>query len=141
MGEKKVKGRKRQILAETNGLLLRTLVHAADITDSEGGEWIIQQHHTEFPRLERIRVDQGYKDEFATWMEAYTKLTPEIVEKPANQQGFAVIPKRWVVERTIAWLCRNRRLSKEYDRRPESTESWIYLASIHLMLKRLHPSY
>jgi putative transposase len=140
MGEKKVKGRKRQILAETNGLLLRALVHAADITDSEGGEWIIQQHHAEFPRLERIRVDQGYKDEFATWMEAYTKITPEIVEKPANQQGFAVIPKRWVVERTIAWLCRNRRLSKEYDRRPESSESWIYLASIHLMLKRLHPS-
>jgi len=61
----------------------------------------------------------------------------EVVEKPADQVGFAVLPKRWVVERTFAWLGRYRQLSKEYDHYPESTESWIYLASIDILLKRL----
>ena len=72
-------------------------------------------------------------------MDEHTDIQLDVVLKPADQVGFAVIPKRWVVERTIAWLNRNRRLSKEYDRRPESTESWVYLASIALLVKRLHP--
>ena len=105
----------------------------------EGGEWLLLNHLSAFPRLEIIRVDQGYKESFCQWVAQTTTWTVEVIAKPADQEGFAVIPKRWVVERTFAWLGRYRQLSKEYDRRPESTEGWIYLASIDMLLKRLHP--
>lgn len=135
--EKNIKGRKRHIIVDTNGLVLRALVHAADISENEGAEWLLMNHRQAFPRLERIRVDGGYKEHFQTWVAEKTPWNVEIVEKPHDQKGFAVIPKRWVVERTFAWLGRCRQLSKEYDRNPESTETWIYLASIHLLLRRL----
>jgi putative transposase len=137
MGEKKVNGRKRHILVDTNGLLLRVLVSAADISDSEGGEWLLAQHMHSFKRLKEVRVDSGYKGCFVDWATHYTSLSITVIEKPADQKGFAVIPKRWVVERTFAWLGRNRRLSKDYERLPECSEAWIYLGSIHLLLKRL----
>ena len=140
MGGKKVDGRKRTILVDTNGLLLRVLVHPADITDSEGGEWMLVNHDHAFSRLKVIRVDEGYKGWLVEWASRYTHITIEVVEKPRDQKGFAVIPKRWVVERTFAWLGRNRRLSKDFERLPHNSESWIYLASMHLMLKRLAPA-
>jgi putative transposase len=140
MGGKRVNGRKRHILVDTNGFLLRVLVHPADISESEGAQWLLLDHHRAFPRLERIRVDQGYKECLAEWMKAHTTIELEVIEKPADQKGFAVIPKRWVVERTFAWLGRNRRLSKDYERRPECSESFLYLGSIHLLLKRLAPA-
>ena len=140
MPEKKVKGRKRHILVDTNGLLLRVLVHSADITESEGAEWLLGQHHHAFPRLKTVRADQGYKGWLVDWAKRYTSFQLEIIEKPPEQRGFAVIPKRWVVERTFAWLGRNRQLSKEYDREASCSESFVYLASIHLMLKRLKPA-
>jgi transposase len=127
-------------LVDTNGFLLRVLVHPADITDSEGGEWILVDHRNSFPRLKVVRVDEGYKGWFVEWAGRYVHISIEVIEKPSDQQGFQVIPKRWVVERTFAWLGRNRRLSKDYERLPEYSESWIYLASIHLMLKRLAPA-
>ena len=129
-------------------------MHAADISDSEGGEWLLLNHLNAFLReartanlvrhpnvidIDTIRVDQGYKASFCEWVATTTPWTVEVVAKPADQVGFAVIPKRWVVERTFAWLGRYRQLSKEYDRRPESSEGWIYLASIDMLLKRLHP--
>lgn len=119
--------------------MLRVLVHAADISDSEGAEWLLLNHLSAFPRLDTIRVDQGYKETFQDWVAASTAWTVEVIVKPPEQVGFAVHPKRWVVERTFAWLGRYRQLSKEYDRRPESSEAWIYLASIDMLLKRLHP--
>lgn len=137
MGEKKIKGRKRQALVDTNGLLLRVLVHTADISDTEGGVWMLANHRDVFPRLNTIRVDQGYKAGLVLEAATYYQMTIAIVTKPADQVGFAVIPKRWVVERTFAWLGRNRRLSKDYESLPECSEAWIYLASLHLMLKRL----
>jgi transposase len=138
--EKKVNGRKRHILVDTNGLLLRVLVHPADITESEGAEWLLGQHQHRFPRLRTVRADQGYKGWVVEWAKRHINLAIEIIEKPAGQKGFAVIPKRWVVERTFAWLGRNRQLSKEYDREASCSESFVYLASIHLMLKRLKPA-
>jgi transposase len=138
--EKKVRGRKRHILVDTNGLLMRVVVHPADITESEGAEWLLGSCDHCFPRLQTVRADQGYKGWLLDWAKRYTNLTIEIVQKPKDQQGFAVIPKRWVVERTFAWLGRNRQLSKEYDRDSSSSESFVYLASIHLMLKRLKPA-
>lgn len=137
---KKVNGRKRHILVDTNGLLLRVLVHPADITESEGAEWLLGQHQHSFPRLQTVRADQGYKGWLLEWAKRYTSLAIDIIEKPAGQRGFAVIPKRWVVERTLAWLGRNRQRSKEYDREASCSESFVYLASIHLMLKRLKPA-
>ena len=113
------------------------LVHAADISESEGGIWLLNEYADVFTSLEIVRVDQGYKQMFVEWVKQYLSCSVEIIEKPANQVGFAVLPKRWVVERTFAWLGRYRQLSKEYDRHPESTEGWIYLASIDILLKRL----
>jgi len=117
--------------------VLRVLVHAADISESEGGIWLLNEYADVLTSLEILRVDQGYKQMFVEWVNQYMSCTVEVIEKPANQVGFAVLPKRWVVERTFGWLGRYRQLSKEYDRHPESTEAWIYLASIDILLKRL----
>ncbi len=117
--------------------MLRVLVHAADISESEGGIWLVNEYSDVLSSLETLRVDQGYKQMFVEWVSHYLSCSVEIVEKPADQVGFAVMPKRWVVERTFAWLGRYRQLSKEYDRHAESTEGWIYLASIDILLKRL----
>jgi putative transposase len=138
-GEKKINGRKRQFWVDTNGFLLRILVHPADISDTEGAEWLIRDHHRCFPRLEEIRVDEGYKSSLATWMEKNTTMRLNVIEKPIGQKGFAVIPKRWVVERSIAWAGRNRLASKEYNRNAESSEAFIYLGSIAMLLNRLYP--
>lgn len=135
--EKNIKGRKRQLIVDTNGFVIRVLVHAADISESEGGIWLLNEHSDALTSLESIRVDQGYKRMFVDWVNQYLSCAVEVVEKAAGQVGFALLPKRWVVERTFAWLGRYRQLSKEYDRRPESTEGWIYLASIDILLKRL----
>ncbi len=137
---KNIKGRKRHLIVDTNGFVLRVLVHAADSSESEGGIWLLNEHRQALASLDTIRVDQGYKSMFVEWVLTYTSSTVEVVEKPKDQVGFAVLPKRWVVERTFAWLGRYRQLSKEYDCHPESTEAWIYLASIDILLKRLHPS-
>ncbi len=116
MGEKKVNGRKRQFWVDTNGFLLRVLVHPADISDTEGAEWLLAAHHQSFPRMQEIRVDEGYKQGLNEWLQQNTTIRLNVIEKPPGQKGFAVIPKRWVVERSIAWAGRNRLASKEYNR-------------------------
>lgn len=138
-GGKKVNGRKRQFWVDTNGLLLRVLVHPANISDTEGAEWLLAEHHTAFARMKEVRVDEGYKSGLDTWMEKNTKMRLNIIEKPIGQKGFAVIPKRWVVERSIAWSGRNRLASREYNRNQEVSEAFIYLGSITLLLNRLYP--
>ena len=135
--EKNIKGRKRHLMVDTFGFVLRVLVHAADISESEGGIWLLNEYADVLTSLEILRADQGYKQMFVEWVHQYLSCRVEIVTKPTDQVGFAVVPKRWVVERTFAWLGRYRQLSKEYDRRAESTEGWIYLASIDILLKRL----
>jgi hypothetical protein len=118
--------------------VIRVLVSAADISDTEGGTWLLLNAPDAFPSL--TTLDQGYKTQFVEWVEKHLDCTVEVISKPENHGGFVAQAKRWVVERTFAWLGRNRQPSKEYDGRPESTEAWIYLASIDLLLKRLHPS-
>jgi transposase len=137
-GEKKVNGRKRQFWVDTNGFLLRVLVHPANISDTEGAEWLLEAHHRSFPRMQEIRVDEGYKTGLDTWLEKNTTIRLNVIEKPVGQKGFAVIPKRWVVERSIAWAGRNRLASREYNRNAESSESFIYLGSIAMLLNRLY---
>lgn len=135
--EQKVNGRKRTLLVDPTGLVLRMLVHAAAIQDSAGAEWLLANYRHDFPHLKLIWVDQGYKGWICDDAVTYYAITLEPVERGAEEQGFVVQPRRWVVERTFAWLCRNRRLSKDDERLPEYSESTVYIASIHLMLKRL----
>ena len=113
MGGKITTGRKRTVLVDTNGLILRVLVHSADIQDSEGAEWLLANYRRDFPTLKLIWVDLGYKDWIVDTAQTHYAITLEQVQKPKDQGGFAVQPRRWVVERTFAWLGRNRRLRKE----------------------------
>ena len=121
------------------GLLLVVVVHAADIQESEGAKLVLRRGLGRFPRLAKIWADQGYKAHFVAWAQAVTGWVVELVARPAGAKGFQVLPRRWVVERTFAWLGRSRRLSKDYEALPETSEAWIRVAMIHLMLKRLAP--
>jgi putative transposase len=139
-GEKKVRGRKRHILVDTTGNLLRVVVHRADLQDRDGAYYVFEDIKDLHPTLAKVWADQGYSGELgADLLEQYGILL-EIVEKLPEQQGFVVLPRRWVVERTFAWLGRYRRLSKDYEQRVEYSETWVYIASISRMLRKLHPN-
>jgi putative transposase len=116
------------------------VVHRANIPDRDGATFVLDDGDTRFPRLQKIWVDQAYTGTLAKDVYEQYQSMIEIVEKPPDQKGFTVVPRRWVVERTFAWLGRNRRLSKEYEHRPEYSESWIYISSIARMIRRLHPN-
>jgi putative transposase len=140
MGGKNVKGRKRQFLVDTEGHLLAVLVEAANRGDRESARWVLSWVSKRWPALRKLWADQGYSgDDLADWLRDQYGIDLEVVEKPAEQQGFAVQPRRWVVERSIAWINRSRRLSKDYEQRAEATETWCYLSSIQLLLKRPCP--
>jgi len=134
-----VNGRKRHILVDTLGLLLVVVVHAANIQESDGAKLVLRRALGRFPRLRRIWADQGYKPHFVDWARAVGHWAVEIVTRPAGGEGLRIMPRRWVVERTFAWLGRSRRLSKDYGGSSETSEAWIPIAMIHLMLKRLAP--
>ena len=134
---KKVKGRKRHLLVDTMGLVLLVVVHAADIQDRDGAKLVFKAVQGLFPRLSLIWADGGYRGTLVDWVKATFNWLLAIVKRPDGQQGFAVLPRRWVVERTFGWLGRYRRLSKDYERTTISSESLIYAAMTHLMLRRL----
>ena len=132
-----MKGRKRHILVDTQGLLLKAVVHPADIQDRDGGTLLVDSLELkDWPRLKKLWADAGYRGRFEDWVRERTGWTVEIVNKPLGG-GFQVLPRRWVVERTFAWLGKFRRLSKDYEALPQSEETWIYLAMTNLMLVRL----
>lgn len=134
---KQVKGRKRNVMTDTLGLILFVVVCAASIADSDGAEYIFHETKGRFPRLRTVLVDQGYK----SWLIAFAKrwfgLIVDIVQRSPDQREFVAQPQRWKIERTFGWFGWSRILSKEYERTTESSESNIYLASIRLMLRRL----
>jgi putative transposase len=132
---KKISGRKRHIVVDTLGLLWAVAVHAANIQDAAGAWQVVTKLVGRMPRLEKILAD-GIYDGARIAVQALGWVL-EIVQKPAGQKGFSVLPKRWIVERTFAWLGRNRRLSKDYERLPKSSEAWIHFAMIGLMIRRL----
>lgn len=136
---KKVNGRKRHILVDTLGLLLSVKVLAANIQDRDGAKRLLDEVKERMPRLYLIWADGGYRGKLITWVATTCLWLLEVVKRNDDVKGFVVLPRRWVVERTFAWLCRHRRLSKDYERACESSEAFIYLAMIHLMLKRLKP--
>ena len=115
------------------------VVHAANIQDSDGAKLVLRTAPGRFPRLTKVWVDQGYKAHFVAWATAIGGWVVEVVVKPTDQRGFKALPRRWVVERTFAWLGRCRRLSKDYEAVPATHEAWVQIAMTHLMLKRLAP--
>lgn len=133
---KKVKGRKRHVLVDTLGLLLILVVHAASIQDHDGAELVFTATERGFPRLKRVFADQAYDTSLLDWVKRFFSFSLEIVRRP-KQAGFQILPKRWIVERTLGWLNRYRRLSKDYERRTDTSESMVYLASIRRMLRLL----
>lgn len=133
-------GRKRHIVVDTMGLLLAIVVHPADIQDRDGAKLVISKLIGRFPRLKLIWADAGYAGQLVHWVQTLTGWALEIVKRPWASHHFDVLPRRWVVERTLAWLSRCRRLSKDYEALPDTTEAWVYIAMIHLMLRRLEPS-
>jgi putative transposase len=119
------------------GLVLLVLVHAVDIQNRDGAKLVFEAVQKLFPRLSLIWADGGYRGALVDWVKATFDWLLEIVERPERQQGFAVLPRGWVVERTFCWLGRYRRLSKDYERTTTSSESLIYATMTHLMLRRL----
>lgn len=138
---KKVKGRKRHIVVDTTGLLLAVTVTAAGVDDGRAAPEVLGQLPQEwFPRLRLIWADQKYHNhELYGWLAEYAHYDLEIVRRPEGVKGFVVLPKRWTVERTFAWLDRCRRLTVDRERTTLSCEAMIHVAMIHLMLNRLHP--
>jgi putative transposase len=158
-GAKKLNGRKRHVIVDTTGLLLKVVVHPADIQDREGVKLLLEPLKGVFPRMKKVWVDQGYTGKGREWMEQEMKwqvevvrhpwrprgmwvwpgmeITEEMVEVFKRPKGFRHLPRRWVVERTFAWIGRNRRMSKDYEYLPSSSESMVQLTMIRLMLKRL----
>jgi putative transposase len=154
-----VNGRKRHILVDTNGLLLKIVVHAAGLSESEGGCLLLHGLAIVFPRLRHLWTDQGYKPVFVAWVEQHLGWTVEVVKPPYTPRGdtaqamrdllgepefarryptgFRVLPRRWVVERTLSWFGKQRRLSKDYEFLPRTTETWAYLTMSRLLLRRL----
>ena len=139
MGEKNTNGRKRQLWVDVRGNLCVIWVHAADISDRDALVLMLAQFADRFPRLMVILVDGGYRAEWLAELAQEYGIAIRIVEKPANQQGFVVHKLRWIVERSIGWLGRYRRLVRDYEGLPQSSESWIHLASIGRLLQRLFP--
>src|SRR5687768_15506722 len=164
-GGKKVRGRKRHLLVDTEGLVLKAKVHSAKVPDQDGIKLLLKGIRDHLPRLSHLWVDAGYRGRGKEWVEKVLNLSVEVVhrtpkptpEKTARiwaeewskegwhidwhkllpRRGFEVLPRRWVVERTFAWLSQNRRMSKDYERLCSTSESFVYAAMARLMVKRL----
>ena len=127
------------MLVDTLGLVLCAVVHGADVQDRDGARKVLFRASAWLSRLKLVWADAGYGGQLVSWVATFCKCTLEIVKRPEGQKGFSVLPRRWVIERTFAWLGRYRRLSKDYEQLPQSSENMIYIAMINLMLHRLEP--
>ena len=135
---KKVNGRKRHIVVDTVGNLLEVVVHAAGIQDYHGARILLRKLMETVTSLKKIWADGIYnKAGLVDWVRETLDIVLEIVKRDPDQVGFHVLPRRWVVERTFAWLGRYRRLSKDYEHCTKSSEGVVYIASIHTMMKRI----
>jgi putative transposase len=145
-------------VVDTQGLLGKVKVHEASLSDTEGGQLLLEGLDTQFPRVELLWTDNGYKSAFQKWVMQHLKWRVECVKHPIEPRGeyaqlvreflgdelyekryatgFQLLPRRWVVERSFAWYNRQRRLSKDYELLPETSEAWLYLASARLLWKR-----
>jgi putative transposase len=164
-GGKKIRGRKRHLLVDTEGLVLEAKVHSAKVPDQDGIGLLLERAREHLPRLSYLWVDAGYRGRGKEWAEKALGLSVEVVHrspKPTPEKvlfawarewhkegrsvdleqllprrGFEVLPRRWVVERTFAWICHNRRMSKDYERLCATGEAFVYAAMVRLMVRRL----
>jgi transposase len=135
---KKVKGRKRHIVTDTSGLLVGAEVHPADVQDRDGAGLVIAAIHDLFPWLRHLFADSVYNGpNLRDALAKFGQWTVEIVKRTADAAGFQLLPRRWVVERTFAWLNRNRRLAKDFEASIASAKAWVYIASVQLLVRRL----
>ena len=134
---KQVNGRKRHLLVDTLGLLLAVVVTSAALSDPAGARLLFKRLAGACKKLRRIWVDGTYRGHLLDWVLLHCRFRLQPVLRSPEQKGFAVLPRRWVVERTFAWLTQCRRLSKDYETLPESSEALIYIAMIRLMVRRL----
>jgi len=166
-GGKKIKGRKRHLLVDTEGFVLKAKVHSAKVMDWDGIKTLLRRADEHFPRLKHLWVDAGYRgeDKGKDWVQKTLGWSVDLVERPRSAtpkevlmawaeqwkkegvmvdwekllppRGFVVLPRRWVVERSFAWISHNRRMSKDYERLCASGEAFVYAAMSRLMLRRL----
>src|SRR6478672_5664715 len=134
---KKVNGRKRHLVVDTMGMVVAAVVHSADIQDRDGAKPVLRKLVGRFPRLKKVLADGIYNGGIAEWAKELGGWIFELVVRPEGEKKFEVLKWRGIVERTFAWLGRYRRLSKDYERQPESGEAMIYIAMTQLMLRRL----
>lgn len=136
---KRIKGRKRHVLVDTLGLLLGVLVTPASTTERAGAQALLTRTLGWFTWLRMLWVDGGYSGQaFAQWVKGVrSKLAVEVVKRSDAVRGFKVLPRRWVVERTLGWLMRHRRLVRDYETTESSAEAWVYIAMIRIQIRRL----
>ena len=135
---KKITGRKRHIAVDTLGMVLAVVVHRADCQDQYGAEWVMDKLGEQFRRLKVVFGDSAYgRSGLPDWVKETFGWILQTVLRPANVRGFVILPKRWIVERTFAWLARYRRHSKDYEKTIASSEALTYIAMINLMSRRL----
>ena len=135
---KKIKGRKRHIVTDTNGFLVGLVVHEANIQDRDGAVSVLQSIRRFYPFLRHVFADGGYAgDKLKGALKGKGKWTIEVIKRSDDVSGFVVLPRRWVVERTFAWLGRCRRLAKDYEASIESSTAWILIAHIRMLMRRL----
>ena len=133
-----VKGRKRHLLVDTLGLPLSVYITPADVHDTRGARCLLAGLAPLVPRLKKIWADGAYRgQELADWCKAEGDWDLEVVERDPGTRGWSQQPRRWVVQRTFGWLCRNRRLGKDYERKVQTSETLIQVAMIRLLLARL----
>jgi putative transposase len=134
---KKVNGIKRHLLVDTLGLVLMVVILTASIQDRDGARTLLEKVKGKFPRLKKIWADGGYAGTLVDWVKSVCGWILEVVKRSDTAKGFEVLPHRWIVERTLGWLNRSRRLSKNYERLSASSAAMVYLAMLPLMTKRL----
>jgi putative transposase len=137
-GGKKIKGTKRHIAVDVLGLILFVIVHSAGAQERQGGKWLIAKLLNAFPTIKKIWADGGYSgNSMVEWVKGLAKCVFEVVTRPRKK--FQIVKWRWIVERTFGWFNCYRRLSKDYEYYHKSSEAWIKLASINIMVHRLSP--
>ena len=132
-----IKGRKRHLLVDTLGLVLFVMVLTADIQDRDGAKLLLEKVKARLPRMQLLWADGGYAGKLVAWVKRVCHWVLEIVKRSDEVKGFVVLPHRWLVERTFGWLNRWRRLSKDYERLPATSEALLYATMSRIMVKRL----
>jgi transposase len=134
---KKITGRKRHILTDTDGRLLAIRVHAADVQDRDGAKLALKASRASFPFVQTVFADGGYAGRLEAWARAKANLALSIVRRPRTLAGFEPLPRRWVIERSFAWLIKNRRLVRDFEQHPETSETLITIAAATTLIRRL----